>query len=49
MESAKSSKHITVHSGEKMPTVGLGMWKMGKEETAWATYQAIKAGYRLID
>ena len=49
MQAAKSLTHLTLHSGDKMPTVGLGMWKISKEQTAEATYQAIKAGYRLID
>mgnify|MGYP006082364377 CR=1 FL=1 len=49
MQAAKTMTHLTVQSGEKMPTVGFGMWKIAKDQTAEATYQAIKAGYRLID
>ena len=40
---------LTLHSGDKMPQVGFGMWKVPKEESAELTYQAIKAGYRCID
>ena len=32
-----------------MPAVGLGTWKIAKDQVGEATYQAIKAGYRLID
>lgn len=32
-----------------MPSVGLGCWKIPKEKCTETTYQAIKAGYRLID
>ena len=45
----KSTTHLVLHSGDKMPTVGFGMWKIAKESCAEATYQAIKAGYRLLD
>jgi D-xylose reductase len=33
----------------KMPLVGLGLWKMPKESAGEQVYQAIKAGYRLLD
>lgn len=32
-----------------MPSVGLGLWKMPPKECANAVYNAIKAGYRLLD
>jgi diketogulonate reductase-like aldo/keto reductase len=32
-----------------MPAVGLGTWKIANDQVGEATYQAIKAGYRLID
>ena len=32
-----------------MPSIGLGCWKIPKDKCAEATYQSIKAGYRLID
>lgn len=34
-------------TGQKMPQVGLGLWKV--TETANTVYNAIKAGYRLLD
>ena len=36
-------------AGEKVPAVGLGLWKLGHEETAESVYNAIKIGYRHID
>ena len=38
MQAAKTMTHLTVQSGEKMPTVGFGMWKIAKDQTAEATY-----------
>lgn len=32
-----------------MPSVGYGCWKVPKDTLADTVYQAIKAGYRLID
>jgi len=32
-----------------MPAVGLGLWKMEKDICADAVYNAIEAGYRLLD
>ena len=29
-------------AGEKMPAVGLGLWKLGHDETAESVYNAIK-------
>ncbi len=34
---------------EKMPAVGLGIWKIDREDTAQAVYEAIEVGYRHID
>jgi len=36
-------------TGQKMPLVGLGIWKIGNAECANVVYNAIKIGYRLID
>lgn len=41
--------HFALRSGDRMPSVGLGMWKVSKETCAETTYQAIKAGYRCVD
>jgi len=43
-----TSKH-ELHTGNSMPTVGLGLWKMDKDVCADAVYNAIEAGYRLLD
>ena len=32
-----------------MPSIGLGTWKIPKENCKDTVYEAIKAGYRLID
>ena len=43
-------KNLTLANGEKMPSVGLGCWKIAREQTAETVYNAIaKAGYRCID
>jgi len=34
---------------QKMPLVGLGLWKVTKSSCAQTVYNAIKAGYRLLD
>mmetsp|Transcript_12219 Transcript_12219/g.16897 ORF Transcript_12219/g.16897 Transcript_12219/m.16897 type:complete len:186 (-) Transcript_12219:476-1033(-) len=36
-------------SGDKMPAVGLGCWKIPNDVCADIVYQAIKNGYRLLD
>ncbi|KAM0745692.1 putative NAD(P)H-dependent D-xylose reductase xyl1 [Meredithblackwellia eburnea MCA 4105] len=36
-------------SAAEMPLVGFGLWKVPKDECAEVVYQAIKAGYRLLD
>lgn len=41
--------HLTLHSGDKMPLVGFGCWKVAKEQMADTVYSAIKSGYRCID
>jgi hypothetical protein len=42
---------LVLTSGDKMPSVGLGCWKIPKEQTAEVVYNAIAnpKGYRLID
>jgi D-xylose reductase len=35
--------------GDAIPSVGLGLWKIDRDATADAVYQAIKIGYRHID
>jgi diketogulonate reductase-like aldo/keto reductase len=36
-------------TGDKMPLVGLGTWKIPKDSTADVVHQSIKTGYRLLD
>ena len=40
---------ITLNNGLKMPAVGFGLWKVDKNTCADQVYEAIKAGYRLLD
>ncbi|KZP13929.1 Aldo/keto reductase [Athelia psychrophila] len=41
--------HFTLPSGDKIPSVALGVWKAGKGEVGNAVQTALKAGYRHID
>ena len=41
--------HYTLHSGDKMPAVGFGCWKVDKAKLPDIIYNAIKSGYRCID
>lgn len=41
--------YMTLNNGEKMPQLGFGVYQIPNEETEKAVYQAISAGYRLID
>ncbi|KGH61413.1 2,5-diketo-D-gluconic acid reductase [Oenococcus oeni IOEB_9304] len=41
--------YMTLNNGEKMPQLGFGVYQIPNEETEEAVYQAIVAGYRLID
>lgn len=41
--------YMTLNNGEKMPQLGFGVYQIPNEETEEAVYQAIIAGYRLID
>jgi D-xylose reductase len=36
-------------TGQQMPAVGLGLWKIDQDAVAEAVYQAIKVGYRHLD
>ncbi|KAG0248871.1 NAD(P)H-dependent D-xylose reductase (XR) [Actinomortierella ambigua] len=40
---------LTLASGSKMPLLGMGVWKVPKNAAADTVYNAIKAGYRLLD
>ncbi|KAJ1645689.1 D-xylose reductase [Coemansia erecta] len=47
--SSAASPFITLNTGAKMPTVGMGLWKISNSTVADQVYQAIKLGYRLFD
>ncbi len=40
---------LSLRNGAQMPSVGLGLWKIPKEDAATAVVDAIKAGYRHLD
>ncbi|TFY82076.1 hypothetical protein EWM64_g1932 [Hericium alpestre] len=40
---------VVLKSGQKMPLVGFGLWKVTKDQCADTVYNAIKSGYRLLD
>jgi len=42
-------KHLVLRSGDMMPAIGAGMWKVPKDATAQVVLEALKAGYRHID
>lgn len=44
-----SSPTVKLNSGYDMPLVGFGLWKVDNETCADTVYNAIKAGYRLLD
>ena len=48
-EEEKNMQTIILNNGVEMPQLGFGVYQIPLEETAEAVYQAIKAGYRLID
>ena len=40
---------IKLNNGIEMPIVGFGLWKVNNDTCADQVYNAIKAGYRLLD
>ena len=40
---------LTLASGDQLPVMGLGLWKIDRAETARVVHDAIKVGYRHID
>ena len=48
-EVTDTTTHLVLNSGDKMPSVGLGLWKIPKKDCAQAVYKSIEAGYRLLD
>ncbi|EGO5973377.1 aldo/keto reductase [Enterococcus faecalis] len=49
LEKENNMQTITLNNDVEMPQLGFGVYQIPLEETAEAVYQAIKAGYRLID
>jgi len=45
----KGMTHLALASGDAMPCIGLGCWKIPKNDCANVVYEAIKMGYRCID
>jgi D-xylose reductase len=41
--------HLRLVSGDQLPAVGLGFWKVSKAEAAGLVVEAIRAGYRHLD
>ena len=46
---SSTTQTVTLNSGWEMPILGLGTWTQDSETTENSVYEAIKAGYRLID
>ncbi|EMD41921.1 hypothetical protein CERSUDRAFT_90509 [Gelatoporia subvermispora B] len=40
---------VLKRTGQKMPLIGFGLWKVTKSSCADTVYNALKAGYRLLD
>jgi D-xylose reductase len=40
---------VKLNSGHEMPLAGFGLWKVDNATCADTVYNAIKAGYRLLD
>jgi len=43
------NKTLTLNTGSQFPTIGLGLWKIDKAETARVVHDAIDVGYRHLD
>jgi D-xylose reductase len=40
---------LTLRSGDRLPTVGLGLWKVEKRNASQVVFDAIRVGYRHLD
>ena len=45
----ENEKEFSLNTGDKMPKVGYGCWKVPKDKISDCIYTALKTGYRLID
>eukprot|EP00291_Cryptomonas_curvata_P028098 CAMPEP_0172211824 /NCGR_PEP_ID=MMETSP1050-20130122/36628_1 /TAXON_ID=233186 /ORGANISM="Cryptomonas curvata, Strain CCAP979/52" /LENGTH=673 /DNA_ID=CAMNT_0012892341 /DNA_START=9 /DNA_END=2031 /DNA_ORIENTATION=+ len=46
---AAAGTHLVLSSGDRMPAVGYGLWKVSKDVCAAKVVEAVRAGYRLFD
>jgi len=44
-----TTTHLVLNTGDKLPSLGLGLWKMPADSCTDIVYNAIKNGYRLLD
>ncbi|GIW99798.1 MAG: aldehyde reductase [Pirellulaceae bacterium] len=49
MENKQENSWLQVGSNGRLPTVGLGLWKIPEDDAADVVYQAIAMGYRHLD
>jgi len=45
----EAREHLVLRSGDSMPAIGAGMWKVPRDATAVVVVEAIRAGYRHLD
>lgn len=45
----KEGNHLVLNSGDEMPMMGLGTWKIPKETCTEIVYNSLKSGYKLLD
>jgi diketogulonate reductase-like aldo/keto reductase len=49
METSTAQQAYTLTSGDRMPSVGLGLWKIPNEVCSQVVQDALRAGYRCLD
>ena len=49
MVESPSQTHLVLNTGDKIPQVGLGLWKIDQAVCADTVYNAIEGGYRMLD
>jgi len=49
METSTAQQAFTLTSGDRMPSVGLGLWKIPNEVCSQVVQDALRAGYRCLD
>lgn len=48
-KSLRKMTAVSLNSGASLPSIGLGLWKIPKEDAANAVVEAIRVGYRHLD